>query len=160
MGRYAFGASFRYPLGKGATAAVVGGKLRYGRQNFTIAGNSDVPNVNYTIIEPSAFLRLPLSQTLVFNAEAGFLAISNAGGIQRADQYGSSSVNGVEAELGADYVFAKQLFARAAFRFETIGHTFKGEGAMTSMRDGDTEIDVRGARDTYLGFTISVGLSY
>ncbi|MCW5806144.1 MAG: hypothetical protein KIT31_27515 [Deltaproteobacteria bacterium] len=160
MGRYAFGAAFRYPLGKGATAPLVGGKLRYGRQNFTIAGNADVPNVNYTIVDPSVFFKYPVSAKLALNAEVGYMVISNAGAIQRMDQYGDSSVNGLETEVGFDYVFAKQLFARASFRFETIGHQFKGAGAMTTGRDTDADVDVYSARDTYFGGVISVGLTY
>jgi hypothetical protein len=160
MGRYAFGAAFRYPLGKGATAPVVGGKLRYGRQNFTIDGMADIPNVNYTIIDPGAFLRFPLSTKLVFNLDASFMLVSNTGAIQRTDQYGPASVTGFEGAAGFDYVFAKSLFARASFRFETIGMTFKGQGMLTTGRDNDAEVDVRGARDTYLGGTVTVGYLY
>ena len=57
---------FRYPLGKGANAPVVGGKLAYEKKTFTIgqalpsdadpSQSVDVPNVDYTILSPQAFI--------------------------------------------------------------------------------------------------------
>src|SRR5262249_39252594 len=98
MQRYSFGAAFRHALGKEDAAPVVGGMLRYGRQNFTIqhtAPNTpDIPNVNYTSIEPSVFFKYPASPKLTINISAGFMLITNAGQIQNSDQYGTSSAKG------------------------------------------------------------------
>jgi hypothetical protein len=164
MQRYAFGASFRYPLNKSESAPVIGGMFRYGRQNFTIAHTApntpDIPNVNYTSIEPSAFLKYPMSPKLTINVSAGFMIITNSGQIQNTDQYGSSSAKGFEGELGADYMLGRALFLRASLKAETIGFSFDGSGALTTNRDGDTAQDVSGARDTYLGGAITVGYLY
>ena len=63
--------------------------------------------------------------------------------------------------LGIDYLITRNIFARAAFRAETIGYTFKGTGALSNARDGDpATVDVAGARDTYLGGIVTVGYLY
>ncbi|MBA3391369.1 MAG: hypothetical protein H0T89_01940 [Deltaproteobacteria bacterium] len=149
--RYAVGVTFRYPLGRTATSPVVGVSVRYGRQNFTIEGNSPVPNVNYTIIDPQLHFKYPLSTTLALNASVGYMLISNTGGIQKADEYGAATVGGVEGALFADYMITSNIFARGALKFETIGFKFKGTG--TKTMDGA----VGGARDTYIGAAITGG---
>lgn len=157
---YAFGASFRYPLGK----ATVGARLRYGRQAFTIgsAGNvtSEMPNVNYTIVDPAVFLAYEVSPKLTLNVNLGYMAFLNAGAIQKNDAYGAATITGFEGELGGDYSLTKNIFVRAAFRFETIGFKFKGTGAMSTMRDTDAEQDVFGARDNYIGGAVTAGYLY
>jgi hypothetical protein len=55
---------------------------------------------------------------------------------------------------------AKNLFARAAFRFETIGFKFDGKGTQASMRDTDMAQDVFGARDTFIGGAVTLGYVY
>ena len=55
---------------------------------------------------------------------------------------------GGEGALGVDYLITRNIFARAAFRYETIGITFKGDGMLSNARDGDpTSVDVPGAND-------------
>jgi hypothetical protein len=50
---------------------------------------------------------------------------------------------------------------RAAFRYETIGYTFKGTGMLSTGRDGSPMgIDVPGARDSYIGGMATVGYAY
>jgi len=161
--RWAIDAVFRYPFGKAATAPVAVGSLGYSSQKFTISaggGMLDFPNVQYSIIEPGVGLRLPVGK-LVINADAKLMVITNTGQIQDPAQYGAASVFGFEGAAGADYAITPNIFARAAFRFETIGFTFKGAGAMTTMRDGDgATVDVTGARDTYFGGLVTVGYLY
>ncbi|MBL0219262.1 MAG: hypothetical protein IPQ07_36005 [Myxococcales bacterium] len=159
--RFALGAAFRYPLG---SKAVVGGTLRLGRQNFTIGTSngvsSDLPNVNYTILDPGAFLRFAITPKITFNLNVGFMAFLGTGAIQKNDSYGAATVTGFEGEIGGDYLLTKNIFARAAFKFETIGFSFKGTGTMTTGRDTDTDQDVFGARDNYLGGAVTVGYLY
>ncbi len=158
--RFGVGGVFRYPLGKTATAPVVGARLGYGNQKFQIAGAADIPNVNYTMIDIGAFFRYSMSEKIILNVNLGYLAFSNTGQIQKDDQYGAATVAGFEGELGADYAITKTIFARAALKFETIGFTFKGKGMLTTGRDGDPEPDVTGARDNYLGGAVTVGYLY
>ncbi|MBL9017500.1 MAG: hypothetical protein JNL83_25145 [Myxococcales bacterium] len=157
---WAFGAVFRYPLGK----ATVGASLRYGRQAFTIGSNgnviSEMPNVNYTILDPGLFLRYEVTPKITLNANLGYMAFLGTGAIQKNDAYGAATVTGFEGELGGDYSLTKNIFVRAAFRFQTIGFKFKGTGTMSTMRDTDMEQDVFGARDNYLGGAVTAGYLY
>jgi opacity protein-like surface antigen len=157
---FAIGGVFRYPLGK----ATIGAQLRYGKQAFTIGSvgtvMSELPNVNYSIIDPGAFLRYEATPKVTLNVSLGYMAFLDTGAIQKNDAYGAATVTGFEGEIGADYALTKNIFARAAFRFETIGFKFKGTGSMSTMRDTDAEQDVFGARDNYLGGAVTVGYLY
>ncbi len=158
--RYAVGAAFRYPFNDSATAPVAGLIVRYGRQSFQITGMSGIPNVNYTIIDPIAFFKYPLSTKMVVGVNLGYLLISNAGQIQNAQNYGKGGVSGFEGELSLDYFFTKNIYAHAAFRFETIAFSFPASGMLSSMRDGDPEQDVFGARDSYYGGAVTAGYAF
>jgi hypothetical protein len=152
--RFAVGAAFRYPFGKEANAPVIGASLRFGRQNFTISGTTELPNVNYTIVDPMLTFKYPVSDKIILNANLGAMLVLGTGQIQKADQYGAASVFGVEGEFGGDYALTKSIFARAGFKFETIGFTFKGTGAKAMANS------VSGARDNYLGGAVTVGYLY
>lgn len=167
--RWLVGPVLRYPLGK----MVVGGSLTYGKQQFTIAQTlpspapantaTDIPSVAYTMITPAAFLKYPITTKITANVDAAFHAITNTGQIQSTGMtgYGAATVTGFELELGGDYMITKNIFARASFRYETIGFSFKGDPtSQTNIRDTDPEQDVTGAKDTYMGGTATVGYVY
>lgn len=165
--RWAFGGVFRYPLGSGPKAMVLGGRLTYGRQQFTVeqtlpnGDKTDIPNVHYSMITPAAFFQFPVTPKIIFNLEAAFLLITNTGAIQNPDQYGAATVTGFEFDTGIDYMLLKNVFVRAAFRYETIGFKFKGDPmSQTHTRDADPDQDVTGARDSYLGGTATLGYLY
>ena len=159
--RYAIGAVFRYPLGK----LTAGATLRFGRQAFTIKPSGgvmpDSPNVNYTIVDPSLFMRYQIAPKFLFNLNLGFMLMLDTGQIQNGDQYGPATVTGFEGEIGGDYLLTKNIFARAAFKFETIGFKFRGGATKTNTKyDLDNGQDVFGARDSYLGGAVTVGYLY
>jgi hypothetical protein len=163
--RFGIGAAFRYALNKTAAAPVLIGTLGYSSQAFTISpgagGAIDIPNVKYSIIEPGAGLRYPATPKIIVGADLKFMLVTSTGPIQDPMQYGSSSVLGFEGAASVDYLITRNIFARAAFRFETIGMTFKGNGTQTNMRDGNAMTqDVSGARDSYLGGVATVGYVY
>lgn len=163
--RFGVGAVFRYAFGRTVTSPVVLGSLGYSSQAFTISGAGGamigIPNVKYSIIEPGAGLRYPVTPKVIAGVDVKLMLIPSAGQIQNADQYGDASLLGVEGALGVDYSITRNIFARAAFRAETIGYTFKGTGPLSNMRDGDpTTKDVTGARDSYLGGMATVGYLY
>lgn len=163
--RFGVGAAFRYAFNKTASAPVVIGSVGYSSQAFTITpgagGAIDIPNVKYSIIEPGAGLRYPATPKLIVGADLKFMLVTSTGPIQAPTQYGSSSVLGFEGAAGVDYLITRNIFARAAFRFETIGMTFKGNGTQTTMRDGNAMTqDVSGARDSYLGGVVTAGYVY
>jgi len=163
--RWAVGPVLRYPMGK----VVLGGGLTYGRQQFaiqqTLPNNepTDIPNVHYTMLTPSVFVKYPVTPKIVLNADAAFHAITNTGQIQQTGMagYGASTVTGFEVEGGGDYMVTKNIFARASVRYESISFKFKGDPtSQTNIRDTDPEQDVMGAKDTYFGGTVSVGYVY
>jgi hypothetical protein len=159
--RLGAGLVFRHAFGTKATAPVVLGSFAYSSQLFRIAADLDTPNVKYTMFEPGVGVRIPVTANLIAGLDARFMAITSAGQIQEPAQYGTARVLGLEGALAIDYLFGRGLFARAALRYETIGYTFKGNGLMTSSRDGVASTqDVTGARDNYLGGLATVGYVY
>ncbi|HET7500160.1 MAG TPA: hypothetical protein VFK02_04130 [Kofleriaceae bacterium] len=161
--RFGIGAVFRYPFGASATSPVVLGSLSYGSQLFSIASGTTlgIPSVKYSIIEPGAGLRYPVTPRIVAGLDARLMLITGTGQIQDPSQYGAASVLGFEGDLAVDYLITPSVFARAAFRFETIGYSFTGNGTLSSARDGDPMTqDVTGARDSYIGGMATVGYLY
>jgi hypothetical protein len=159
--RLGAGLVFRHAFGSSPTAPVVLGSFGYSSQVFRIAADLDTPNVKYTMFEPGIGLRVPVTAKLIVGADAKFMAITSAGQIQQPEQYGTARVLGLEGALAVDYVFAGGMFARAAFRYETIDYSFKGNGSLAINRDGvGTTQDVNGARDTYFGGLATVGYLY
>jgi len=162
--RWQVAAKFRYPIGKGAKAPVVGASLGYGKQSFTVddqlpnGEDTDIPSVTYTMITPAAFVKFPVTDKIILNLDAGFHAITNTGAIQSRTQYGAATVSGYSIVLGADYMVTQKIFARAGVRYQSIGLSFKGDPmSKTNTRDGDPEQDVTGAKDTYFGGSVTAG---
>jgi hypothetical protein len=163
---------FRYPLGTGANATVIGGKLAYETKTFTVAQalptdadpsqSVDIPNVSYTMLSPQAFIIYPASPKMVLHAIVGFDAVSDTGDIQKSTQYGAASLLALEASGGLDYSLTKNLFVRGQAMVQSIGFTFKGDPmSKTNTRDNDpTTQDVTGARDTYFGGSLTLGYAY
>jgi opacity protein-like surface antigen len=165
--RWTIAGVFRYPIGKGANAPVVGGSLAYNKQKFTVAQTlpnnepTDIPNVGYSMISPGIFVRFPVIPKLTANLDAAFHAITDTGAIQTRTQYGAATVSGYSLILGADYAIMPNIFVRAAMRYQKIGFTFKGDPmSQTNTRDTDPEQDVTGASDSYFGGVATVGYVY
>ncbi len=170
--RWGVAAVLRYPLGQGPRAIVVGGKLGYNKQKFTVeqtlpdsgmpAQKTDIPNVAYTMLSPSLFVQAPISSKIILNAEVAFHAVTDTGDIQTPAQYGAATVTGYELNVGADYMLTTNIFIRAGLRYEGIGLTFKGDPmSMTHTRDTDPmDQDVMGAKDTYFGGAATLGYLY
>ncbi len=165
MMAYAIGVVYRHAFGSDASAPVFEGNLRYGGQSFSISPTAtvtsaiiDVPDVSYSMVEPSIGIKYPAMPKLTVDATIGVQAVLGAGAITTMAEYGDASVFGISGELGGEYMVAKNLFVGAAFRFNTIAYTFKGTGTET-MR-GETAQEVFGARDTYIGGAITAGYVY
>jgi hypothetical protein len=161
--RYGVGAVFRIALGRSAMAPVILGTFGYASQIFRIANTAlaDVPSVKYSIFEPGLGLRYPVIPTLIAGVDLKVMAIPSTGQIQEASQYGAANVLGFEGALAVDYLFMPNLFVRVAGRFETVGHTFAGNGTQTNARDGEPATqDVSSARDSYFGGFVTVGYLY
>ncbi len=165
--RWTLAGVFRYPIGKGAKAPVVGGTLGYSKQKFTVAQTlpnaepTDIPNVAYSMISPGVFVRYPAIPKLNINLDAMFHAVTNTGAIQDVKQYGQAKVSGYSIIFGADYALKPNIFVRAGIRYQKIGMTFTGNPmSLTNTRDTDPEQDVTGATDSYFGGAATVGYVY
>jgi hypothetical protein len=164
--RYAVGAVLRIPFGDEATAPMVTIKARYGRKKFNLssgglpAGAIDVPNVNYTMIDPSLGLTYPVSEKLAVTVTGGGMLIINTGQIQSADYYGPAKVLGLNADLSIEFRITKAIFIAAGGQFSTFGFKFKGGATQSNMRDTDPEQDVTAARDSYVGGSATLGFAY
>jgi hypothetical protein len=165
--RWTIGGVFRYPIGKGAMAPVVGGTLSYSKQKFTVAQTlpntepTDIPNVTYSMFSPGVFVRFPVIPKLTANLDAAFHAITDTGAIQTRTQYGAATVSGYSLVISADYAIKPNIFARAGIRYQKIGFTFKGDPmSQTNTRDTDPEQDVTGANDSYFGGVATIGYVY
>ena len=150
--RFALGAAFRYPLGAGATAPVVGAALRYGQQKFSIAGMPVIPNVSYSMFDFTGFFRLPIGAKMVFDGNAALLLPMGAGDITLIANYGRAKITGFEGSAGLDYLLMKNIFLRLEGRLETLGYAFLGEGMKST--------GIGGARDTYFGGALTAGFLY
>lgn len=146
--RWEVGAVARYPM----KSLTLGGSIKYGRQSFAITGDSPVPDVAYSYVNPSAFVRIPATPKILVNVAAGILGVMATGEIQQAEQYGGASVLGLDFEGSADYSVKPNLFVRAALNVQSFAFTFKGNG-MRSM-------DVAGARDSYYSLGVNLGYLY
>ena len=174
--RFGLAAVFRYPMGK----LVVGGKLGYESQSFKVAQttpdnkSTDIPNVEYSIIEPAAFVRYGVIPKLTIGGDVGFLVVTGAGtaagpiagtgDIGNSSVYGQATASGYELEANGEYMLTSRIFARAVVRLESISFTFKSDPSGTSLtntRDTDpTTQDVNGAKDLYFGGYAMVGFLY
>jgi len=145
---------------------LVGAKLeidasvRFNKRTFEIDRNNpaltaedvDIPNTDYSYVDPGLALGYVMSDKMMIGGGARFLFVTSTGQMQQTDQYGASTVLGVDVEAGLDYQLASKLLLRVGGRLTTLGFTFKGNGDLTVNRDGDaTTQDVAGARDTYFG---------
>lgn len=134
--------------------------MRFNKRTFRIdranpaleAGDLDIPNTNYSYIDPGLAVGYTLGPKLVLGAGARFLFVTSTGEMSAVTQYGGSTVIGVAVEAGVDYQLASKVLLRVAGTLTTLGFTFKGDGELTRNRDMDpADQDVAGARDTYWG---------
>ena len=166
---------FRYPFGKAANAPVVGGKLSYQTQSFTIAQttpdnmSTDIPNTEYSMYGVTVFGRYPLAPKMVAGVDLGLLLVSTAGtatgDMGNMAYYGPTSLSGYHAEGNFEYMLTKKVFARGVLRYESISMTFSNDpnkaGMQVFNRDTDaTTQDVTGAKDTYFGVDAVIGFLF
>ncbi len=158
----AFGVIYRHPVSPTLT---IEGSVRYNKRKFVINKSSapmdavDIPNTDYSYVDPGVGVHYVLGPKAALSADARFLLITDTGEMQSPDQYGASTVTGVDLGLAVDYLVAPKIVIRAALGLATIGYAFKGNGALTNNRDGQpASVDVSGARDTYYGG--SAGAAY
>lgn len=170
--RYSVGAVFRHPFGVSATAPIIGGKLTYGQQSFTIQQtlpdmtDTDIPNVKYSTIGLGAFGTYPINPKISLSLDVGYLVVSSTGTskgyIGNAAEYGKGKQSGEQAQVSGEYRLNDKLFIRADLRVENISMTFPAnQTSKANNRDSNNMTqDVFGASDLYFGGMATIGYAY
>ncbi len=163
--RFGGGLVYRWNFGS-ATGPTLKLGVRYNRMSFNIdeteAENPDaieIPDVEYSYLDPGIGLRVPLGESLALLAEGRYVYVLDAGQIQDDDQYGETSVFAFEADLGGELKLTDNLIARAGARYAQYSLDFEGNGDLTD-RTGDGMQDVTAARDRYLGVYATAGVLF
>lgn len=163
--RFGGGVVYRWNFGS-ATGPTLKLGVRYNRLSFSIDETQaedpaaiEIPDVDYSYLDPGVGFRLPLGERLALLAEAHYIYVLDAGQIQEADQYGESSVFAFEGDLGAELKLTDNLVARTGVRYSQYSLDFEGEGDLTD-RTGDGMQDVNAARDRYLGVYATAGVLF
>lgn len=163
--RWGVGIVFRHNFGHKPTKPTIKLSVRYNKGKFVIDKTAaptgvpvDIPNMDYTYLDPGLLFRYPLSAKLAVQIDGRFLLVTDTGEMQQADQYGGASVTGYDVDAAAEYKMDAHLFFRLGFHTAGIAYDFKGTGTETTNRDGDpTDQDVFGAMDRYLGGYLTAG---
>jgi outer membrane biosynthesis protein TonB len=152
--RYAAGLVYRHPIGD---KMAVQGSVLYNRMKFVIdkeaapAGVTvQIPNVDYTFIEPGAGLRYLIGPKMMAGADLSVGIVTNTGELQQAEQFGTASVLAIEFNGLFSYALTKSIDLRADLRVTTFGFSFEGTGAISNPNMDDT-VEVPSGRDTYFG---------
>ncbi len=165
---YSFGVRLRFVLGSTATSPSITLGAGYGKRRFTTdksglmnAAALDVPDTNYTVIDPGLSLRIPLFSALALTAGGRGLIITDAGPIQQPTSYGRAKVYGVYASGGLDIVLGNRFAIRLLAEFQQVGFAFTGTGDMARNRDKDPDTkDVGGAADRSIGGSATLAVLY
>lgn len=165
---YSFGARMRFVLGNTATSPSITLGVGYGKRRFTTdrsglmdAASLDVPDTNYTVIDPGVRFRVPLLGALALTASGRGLVITDAGPIQATTSYGRAKVYGVYASGGLDIVLGNRFAIRLIVEFQQVGFAFTGTGDLARNRDNDPDTkDVGGAADRSIGGSATLAVLY
>ncbi|MEO7092830.1 MAG: hypothetical protein ABI175_06235 [Polyangiales bacterium] len=165
---YSVGVRLRFVLGSTATSPSITLGAGYGKRRFTTdktglmdAASLDVPDTNYTVIDPGLSFRIPLFSALALTAGGRGLIITDAGPIQQPTSYGRAKVYGVYASGGLDIVLGNRFAIRLLAEFQQVGFAFTGTGDMARNRDMDPDTkDVGGAADRSVGGSATLAVLY
>ena len=164
--RWGAGLVYRWNFGSKPTSPTLKFSVRYNKLSFNIDESGapegvviDIPDTAYTYIDPGVGLRFPVTEQIAALGEARFLLVTKAGQIQQMAQYGTTSITGLEADLGGEYKLSSSLLVRAGLRYTKLGLTFDGDGELTD-RNSDGTQDVTSASDRYLGIYATAGWLY
>jgi hypothetical protein len=163
--RYGLGARYRLNLGSSPTSPSLVMGAGYNKLTFEIDRGAapgaivDLPNTDYTYLDPGLTLRVPVGDKLAFTVDARLMLFLDAGEIQDPEQYGRAVVTGFDADAAADYRLSERFFVRVGLHLTAVGFDFKGTGEKTDL-NGDEQQDVGGAFDRYLGIYAALGFIY
>ncbi|MCG8420119.1 MAG: hypothetical protein MJE77_19490, partial [Proteobacteria bacterium] len=161
--RFGLGLVYRYNIGNNPLGPTLKGSVRYNRLKFELDDNAvvDVPDVDYTYLDPGVTIRYPFTRALAVSGEARFLLILDTGQMQDGDQYGTGRVTGFDSDLHVEYKIMSSILVRVGGRLALIGYAFRGAGTKANNQDGDLNTqDVAGARDIYYGGYVVAGYQF
>lgn len=124
------------------------------RSGLAMPTDLDAPDVNYTMVMPSAGVAKAVTPKVTVFGRAGAMLFLDAGPIQERANYGAASVIGFDTKAGADIAFTQRLGLRLAGGFSSIVFNFKGNGTMSAARG------VVGAADRDFGLAATLGVTY
>jgi hypothetical protein len=169
---YAFGLRYRLAFGRTETSPTLTFRVDYGKQLFSTdlaaTGMDDTarstvkrntPETEYTMIEPGAVFRLPVTRMVAFALGGHALIVTKAGPVLTASSYGRAQVYGGEGVAALDIALGQHLGLRFSGEFSQIGFSFRGGGALRDP-DGNGDPDVGGLADRSLGGSATLTLLY
>lgn len=165
---YSIGGRLRFVLGSTATSPSITIGAGYGKRRFTtdksglqMQSSLDVPDTNYTTIDPGLSIRIPLLGALALTFGGRALIITDAGPIQQPTSYGRAKVFGAWAQGGLDIVLGNRFAIRLVGEFQQVGFAFTGTGDLARNRDLDPDTkDVGGASDRSIGGSATLAVLY
>jgi hypothetical protein len=172
QGHYSIGLRYRLVFGKTETSPTLTLGAGYGKQMFSVdlsaAGTNDTlratlkqntPETLYTMLDPGAMFRLPVTRLVAFALGGRAMIITSAGPIQSASSYGRARVYGAEGIAALDVVLGQHLGLRFSGEYSQIGYSFLGSGALTDL-DGNKMRDVGGLADRTIGGAATLTVLY
>ena len=169
---YAFGLRYRLAFGRTETSPTLALGVDYGKQLFSTdlsatgmddAARSTVkrntPETEYTMIEPGAVFRLPVTRMVAFALGGHAMVVTKAGPIQTASSYGRARVYGGAVLVALDIALGQHLGLRFSGEGSQIGFSFLGGGALVDP-DGNGQQDVGGLADRSIGGAATLTLLY
>jgi hypothetical protein len=169
---YAFGLRYRLAFGRTETSPTLTLGVDYGKQLFSTdlsaTGMDDTarstvkrntPETEYTMVEPGAVFRLPVTRMVAFALGGHAMVVTKAGPIGTASSYGRARVYGGSVLAALDIALGQHLGLRFSGEASQIGFTFLGGGALTDP-DGNGQQDVGGLADRSIGGAATLTLLY
>lgn len=158
------GARWRWNPGSRPTLPTVKLGVGFGRLTFAIDTNGtalDLPDIDYQYLDAGLGVRVPLgANRFALVADGKYLFVMGSGDFETMENYGSGSIQGLDAQAGVEWRALPFLTVRVAGRYVRLAHAFDGSGAKASMRDADQDKDVGGALDQYMGGYVTAGTRF
>ena len=170
---YAIGLRYRWAIGAAATPPTLTFGLGFAKRLFSPDRSGltdpavidsvlrDSPNTNYSLVDPGATFRMPVTARIAVALGVEGLIVLDAGGIQSNSSYGQATVFGVQGLAAVEIQVTRRFVVRLAGEFSQIGYAFTGIGARSGNVDGDpTTKDVSGLTDRAIGGSATLGVVY